>query len=185
MSNPTPTGKTSQVVDNIYMKDSASFDINNDEHTELFKQKWKMLDVNYEENYEKFKRGGKYEFSDHYFELYEKYIVEVALLEIKMKELNNISSKYEKRIFNIGSTFIYECSTKRKINNNKRKILEKEVCGICCENHEIKHIITTSCNHHFGKCCLAKYVDYNFDKYLEIVCPICRNDDITKLTKYK
>ena len=179
------TGKTSTAVLEMYIKDGASFDINNDEHTELFKQKWKMLDVNYEENYENFKRGGKYEFSDHYFELYEKYIVEVALLEIKMKELNNIYSKYEKRIFNIGATFINDNSSKKKIKNNKRKILEKEVCGICCENHEIKHIITTACSHHFGKCCLAKYVDYNFDNDLEIVCPICRNDDITKLTKYK
>uniref|UniRef100_A0A6C0D8Y8 RING-type domain-containing protein n=1 Tax=viral metagenome TaxID=1070528 RepID=A0A6C0D8Y8_9ZZZZ len=185
MSNPTPTGKTSQVVDIIYNKYSASFIVANNEHTELFQQKWRLLDSNYEENFEKFQRGETYDLNDDYFYLKKKYAVEVADYELKMKELTKISDKLEKHVFNLGASFIYECSTKRKINNIKRKMLEKNVCGICCENHELKHIITTCCNHHFGKYCLAKFIDYNFENYLEIICPMCRNDDITKLTKYK
>lgn len=181
---PPSTGKTSATLHELFMKDSALFEINNDKHSELFEHKWKMLDKNYEENFERFKRGEKYDLCDDYLYLKKKYAVEVALLEIKMKEIDIISDKLEKRINNLGATFIHDNSSKKKIKNNKRKILEKEVCGICCENHEIKHIITTCCNHHFGKCCLAKYVNYNFDNYLEIICPMCRNDDITKLTKY-
>jgi hypothetical protein len=166
------------------MKDSALFEINNDKHSELFEEKWKMLDTNHEENFARSKRGEKFDLCDDYFDLKKKYTVEVALLEIKMKEIDIICDKLEKRIYNLGATFIHDNSSKKKIKNNKRKILEKEVCGICCEKHELRQIITTACNHHFGKCCLAKYVTYNFDNYLEIICPMCRNDDITKLTKY-
>jgi hypothetical protein len=178
-------GKTSAALYEIFMKDSALFEIYVDKHSELFKERYKMLDKNYDENIEKFNRGEKYHFNDEYFELKEKYAVEVALLEIKMKEINSISSKYEKRAFNLTATFMNDNSKKKKINNKEKKILEKEVCGICCEKHTIRHIITTSCNHHFGKKCLSRYFDYNFDKYLEIVCPICRNDDLTNFNKYK
>ena len=179
-------GKTTCTIHEMFMKDNALFENNIDEHTELFDKKLQLLDSKYEENYEKFQRGETYPgFTDEYFDLKEKYAVEVALLEIKMKEIDIISDKLEKRIDNPGTTFINDNTRKKKIKNKEKKILEKEVCGICCEKHTVRQIVTTSCNHHFGKKCLSRYFDYNFDKCLEIVCPICRNDDLTNFNKYK
>jgi hypothetical protein len=151
----------------------------------IFENKWKLLDIDYEENHKKFIRGKPHTgFSDEYFKRKEKYAVQVAEYEANMDELEIKYNKYTKRVVHVGTTFINDNSIKKKISNKEKKLLENETCGICFEKHTHKQIITTQCKHHFGKCCLSKYIDYNFDKYKEITCPICRNEDLTSLNKY-
>jgi hypothetical protein len=78
----------------------------------------------------------------------------------------------------IGNVLVENNSKLVKITKTKEKKLEKEICGICCDNHKIKNIVTTCCGHTFGKCCFEKLLNYNLDNDVEISCPMCRKSNI-------
>jgi hypothetical protein len=113
-----------------------------------------------------------------------KYEVELANLRLLFHESEKQRDKIRKKSDNIGITFIHEYSKLQKIKNKNKKKLERETCSICCDNHKINKMITTSCGHHFGTYCFAQYIDVNFDKLNDIVCPLCRNDNLESFTKY-
>ena len=69
------------------------------------------------------------------------------------------------------------------ISKLQKRQLEREICSICCSEHNIKQLVTTNCGHTFGKCCFSNLLDYNYDNNIEIVCPCCRNDKI-ELIRY-
>ena len=174
---------TETIIHEKYIHDSKMFNKYCDAASEIFEQKWKLLDPNFD--YEKFLNGeAKANYDDEFWQLRKKYVVELAIYDIRMKEMNRIADYYEKCVNNVGSTYIYQNSNKKKIRNKEKKILEKGTCGICFETHYIRHVITTKCGHHFGKYCLSKYIDYNYEKNLKIVCPMCRNEDLSNFTKY-
>lgn len=113
-----------------------------------------------------------------------KYEVELANLRLLIDESNKQKDKLCKKKDNIGITFIHEYIKLQKITNKNKKKLERETCSICCDNHKINKMITTSCGHHFGTYCFAQYIDVNYDKSNDIVCPLCRNDNLESFTKY-
>ena len=113
-----------------------------------------------------------------------KYIVEITTIKLSQNELDKEHDKYLKKMNNIGISFIHEYIKLQKITNKNKKKLERETCSICCDNHKINKMITTSCGHHFGTYCFAQYIDVNYEKLNDIVCPLCRNDNLESFTKY-
>jgi hypothetical protein len=113
-----------------------------------------------------------------------KYEVELANLRLLYHETEKQRDKIRKKSDNIGITFIHEYIKLQKITNKNKKKLERETCSICCDNHKINKMITTSCGHHFGTYCFAQYIDVNYEKLNDIVCPLCRNDNLESFTKY-
>ena len=76
------------------------------------------------------------------------------------------------------------CSTvwthRRKTNKMK-----DEICGICMETHEAKHLVRTTCGHIFGKQCFSTLVEFHYNNYDEVLpCPMCRSTDYD-LLRYK
>ncbi len=116
--------------------------------------------------------------------LEKKYEVELANLRLLYHESEKKKDKLCKKSDNIGITFIHEYIKLQKITNKNKKKLERETCSICCDNHKINKMITTSCGHHFGTYCFAQYIDVNFDNDNDVVCPLCRNDNLESFTKY-
>ena len=113
-----------------------------------------------------------------------KYEVELANLRSLYRELGKENKKISKKTDNIGSTFIHEYTKLQKITNKNKKHLELETCSICFDNHKINKMITTCCGHHFGRMCFAHYIDVNYENSNDIVCPLCRNDNLEYFTKY-
>jgi len=113
-----------------------------------------------------------------------KYEVELANLRSLYRELKKKDGKLDKKIDNIGITFIQENSKLQKITNKNKKQLEHNTCSICFDNHKINKMITTCCGHHFGTYCFSKYIDMNYENDNDIVCPLCRNDHIKYFIKY-
>jgi len=93
-----------------------------------------------------------------------------------------IFCKYDK-LFTIDKKY---CSTAH-ITRTKGKKLADNCCSLCLENHDIKHMIRTSCGHYFGKSCFAEFVKHCFCDYEEkIKCPNCRCDSFSiQQFKYK
>jgi len=116
--------------------------------------------------------------------LVKKYFVELTNLELLRDELKKKKVKLNKKIDKIGSSFIHENSKLQKITNKNKKIIEHEGCSICFDNHKINKMITTCCGHHFGRMCFAHYIDVNYENNNNIVCPLCRNDNLEYFTKY-
>jgi len=90
--------------------------------------------------------------------------------------------EYDK-LFTIDKKY---CSTAH-ITRTKGKKLSDNCCSLCLENHDIKHMIRTSCGHYFGKSCFAEFVKHCFyedkDKFK---CPNCRCDEFSiQQFKYK
>ena len=98
--------------------------------------------------------------------------------------LNKKEVAVNKKIDKIGSTFIHEYTKLQKITNKNKKQLELETCSICFDNHKINKMITTCCGHHFGRMCFAHYIDVNYENTNDIVCPLCRNDNLEYFIKY-
>ena len=113
-----------------------------------------------------------------------KYEVELANLCLLYHESKKQKDKLCKKKDNIGITFIHEYIKLQKITNKNKKKLQRETCSICCDNHKINKMITTSCGHHFGTYCFAQYIDVNYYNDNDIVCPLCRNDNLESFTKY-
>jgi hypothetical protein len=95
------------------------------------------------------------------------------------KKYNEIMDKMDK-LCDITKDNSYE----KMIGNKKKNKLEKEVCGLCCDFHGYRDIITTNCGHLFGKSCFSKWMDHCFDSSKEITCPFCRSRRL-ELTRYK
>jgi hypothetical protein len=114
--------------------------------------------------------------------LKDKFELEIALLTIKKEELDNTMTKLwdeMEGLFKITK----QKSKLKKISQLQKRQLERVTCCICYESHTVKQLVTTSCGHTFGKCCLSKMFEYNYDNYIENVCPCCRNNNI-ELTRY-
>jgi len=112
----------------------------------------------------------------------ERKAIEIALLELNRDEI----IKEEKQIYQ-QMEYVFkinkENSQYKKISKSKKMILEREICALCCEDHNIKQIITTNCGHCFGKNCFSQMLEHNFDQNIPIRCPCCRNEKI-ELTRY-
>jgi hypothetical protein len=109
-----------------------------------------------------------------YLGLCKKYEVELAVLEIQKDENRKISDKLWDQmngVFQITD----RNSRAKKITKRQKRELEKETCAICYDSHSLKQLTTTSCGHTFGKPCLSKMLEYNYDNWTENVCPCCRN----------
>ena len=113
-----------------------------------------------------------------------KYYVELMNLHLQLDELGKKRDKLYKKTDNIGISFIHEYSKLQKITNKNKKQLERDICSICCDSHKFNKMITTCCGHHFGTYCFSKYIDVNYDKNNDIVCPLCRNDNLEYFIKY-
>jgi hypothetical protein len=116
--------------------------------------------------------------------LVKKYFVELTKLQLLQDELKKKEDKLNKKIDKIGSSFIHKNIKLQKITNKNKKQLERESCSICFDNHKINKMITTCCGHHFGTYCFAHYIDVNYENKNEVVCPLCRNDNLEYFTKY-
>jgi hypothetical protein len=114
----------------------------------------------------------------------DRYAVEVAEIDVKVCELKSKS----KIIWN-------EMTDLFKINDNNSKYkrtskiarqkLEKELCSICYEQHNISKIITLDCGHSLGKQCFEQLMDHNYDAYIDnTCCPLCRHVP-REITRYK
>lgn len=188
------TSNTSDKLHEFYMNYSSQLDeINNNKETILYPQFNRYLDLerHMKRNNEYFDIHGKFPpiieamfYSKKRRRLEKKYYVELINLHILNDELDKKNKNLRKKKNNIGSSFIHEYSKLQKITNKNKKQLELETCSICFDNHKINKMITTCCGHHFGRMCFAKYIDLNFDNHNDIVCPLCRNDNLEYFTKY-
>jgi len=116
-------------------------------------------------------------FPPDYGHLCKKYEIELACLEIKLEEVDKKMHDLWNEMENIFKITKNNSKLKR-IKKIEKKQLEKEICSICFEQHDIKQVVTTNCNHIFGKQCLHQLILYNFDNSIETTCPCCRNDKI-------
>jgi len=64
-----------------------------------------------------------------------------------------------------------------KISRKKLNTIHPEICGICLENHKYKNMITTSCNHHFGKKCFSEWIRMCVHNNHDVSCGMCRSFD--------
>lgn len=95
-----------------------------------------------------------------------------------------------RRMYTINDENSVRVKTTVLSSRNKRR-LESEVCGICCDTHTIKHLVTTNCGHVFGKKCISQFLKHvyleekkSYEKDNdEIICPCCRNNCVV-LTRY-
>lgn len=78
------------------------------------------------------------------------------------------------------------------ITRNKGKEISSNMCSVCLDTHDAKHIVKTSCGHYFGKPCFATLIkqQFNFNKYVfksyHVKCPYCRSNVVTLCQfKYK
>jgi len=78
------------------------------------------------------------------------------------------------------------CST-TKVTKSKGKKIEDNICSLCLENHDIKHLIKTTCGHYFGKQCFAALMKHRWSKDETIIsCPNCRSSQYSlEQFKYK
>jgi hypothetical protein len=110
--------------------------------------------------------------------------IDLLILEDKIKELKFKLRKVEKSRRLICELSLIGTFHLKKISNKKKTQIEKETCVICFNPHKISRMLTTKCGHHFGECCFGKYLDNKVEKYQEISCPLCRNNNILPVVKY-
>lgn len=109
-------------------------------------------------------------------------VIELSVLELDREEFRKEEEIIEQQmqyVFKVNR----ENSEYKKISKMKKRRLEKEICALCCDDHNIKQIVTTNCGHSFGKDCFSKMLEHNFDYDLTLRCPCCRNEEI-ELTRY-
>jgi hypothetical protein len=109
-------------------------------------------------------------------------VIELSLLELDRDEIRKEEKQIEQQmeqVFKVNK----ENSHYKKITKPEKRRLEREICALCCEDHNIKQIVTTNCGHSFGKLCFSKMLEHNFDYDLTLRCPCCRNEPI-ELTRY-
>ena len=117
-----------------------------------------------------------------YLHLCDKFEVEIAVLEIKRHDIDNKRRKIwdeMEGLFKITK----QNSHLKKVSKLEKRRLEREICSICYESHSIKQLVTTSCGHTFGKCCLSRMIEHNYENGAQIMCPYCRNEHF-KLTRH-
>ena len=191
------SNKTSNTYDKIHelnMKYDAQLDeLYDNKNTNLYPQFHHYLDLEryYKRADEYYEIHGEYPpridamfHSKKRRKLENKYYVELMNLHLQLDELRKKSDKLDKKKDNIGSSFIHENSKLHKITNKNKKQLERDTCSSCCDSHKFNKMITTCCGHHFGTYCFAKYIDVNYDNNNDIVCPLCRNDNLEYFIKY-
>jgi len=100
--------------------------------------------------------------------------VEIAELEIQMSDIDKQTTQLWDQMEGV-----YKITDKNsrltKISKRQKRQLERETCAICYESHSLKQLTTTSCGHTFGKTCLSKMMEYNYDNATDTMCPCCRN----------
>lgn len=111
-------------------------------------------------------------------------VVEIHLLNVKMKELDIRQIKIEHKIHSLCKMQLVGCFTFKRISTKNKTNLEKETCSICIGTHKIKDILITKCTHHFGECCFGKYVENKLNNDLDVFCPLCRANNILPVIKY-
>jgi hypothetical protein len=181
-------------VDEIYREcDEKWQQLYDNQKNNIYQKIFRYLDLERacKRDYEYYKIHGEYPPIDYAIlhgknrrRLEKKYEVELANLRLLIDESNKQKDKLCKKKDNIGITFIHEYIKLQKITNKNKKKLERETCSICCDNHKINKMITTCCGHHFGTYCFAQYIGVNYEKLNDIVCPLCRNDNLESFTKY-
>ena len=94
----------------------------------------------------------------------------------------NIYCEYDD-LFTIDNKY---CSTAH-ITRSKGINIADNCCSLCLENHDIKHLIRTSCGHYYGKSCFAEFVKHCFYEDEEkFKCPNCRCEEFSiQQFKYK
>jgi hypothetical protein len=126
----------------------------------------------------------EWHYPKNYGKLWDKHEVELSLLIINREKEDRMYREYKKKKENLGKSFIEENSKIEKVSDKTKRQIEKESCSICFEHHKSKHIIRTSCNHYFGTYCFSKFIDSNFENNRDIVCPMCRNENISEFTRF-
>ena len=147
-------------------------------YIELYKIRDKIQNKYINENGKKFKIAN----NDENIEILDKLDKEIDLSRAEWRIHADKSDEYNEKSGNLNqflrNVLVENNSKLVKITKTKEKKLEKEICGICCDNHKIKSIVTTCCGHTFGKCCFEKLLNYNLDNDVEISCPMCRKSNI-------
>jgi hypothetical protein len=59
----------------------------------------------------------------------------------------------------------------------------EDICAICCENHQKKESLTTSCGHCFGRECFKEWINIRKTSRMELTCPLCKTE-VTCITTY-
>jgi hypothetical protein len=109
--------------------------------------------------------------------------VDLVLLVIKMKELDDRQLGIENKIHSLCKLNLVGCFIFKKISNKRKIELEKETCSICLEQHRINDTLITKCKHYFGECCFGKYVENKLNNNMSVCCPLCRDNNILPVIK--
>lgn len=103
----------------------------------------------------------------------------------QMRLLASESKKAEKRAECIMDYDDAELCSTIWTYRRKTKKMKDEICGICMETHEAKHLVRTTCGHIFGKQCFSTLIEFHYNNYDEVLpCPMCREVDYD-LLRYK
>jgi hypothetical protein len=86
---------------------------------------------------------------------------------------------YNNYLKKIGRSLMITGEKVSRITKAKARHMECEDCCLCLSSHKLKNIVTTNCKHTFGKSCFEKYIDKQYQNQNNIVCPLCRNSDLT------
>jgi len=113
-----------------------------------------------------------------------KFGIDISIIDIEIHKLEKQLRLIERRTRPFSQSSLGITFYSKTISPKQQRIIEKEICSICLDTHKIKHIITTKCKHHFGLCCLEKYILNKYDNEKDIHCPLCRNGNILPAIKY-
>jgi hypothetical protein len=100
--------------------------------------------------------------------------------------LIQLCDNMDKYLFTLNKSI---CKT-NYITKNKGKEISSNMCSVCLDTHDAKHIVKTSCGHYFGKPCFATLIKqkFKFGKFEShhVKCPYCRSNVVTLCQfKYK
>jgi hypothetical protein len=100
--------------------------------------------------------------------------------------LSQLCDNMDKYLFTLNKSI---CKT-NYITKNKGKEISSNMCSVCLDIHDAKHIVRTSCGHYFGKPCFATLIKqkFKFGKFEthHVKCPYCRSNVVTLCQfKYK
>ena len=155
-------------IHNSFLHNSKQYQTLCDVDSSYFKKNYTMLGT-----FSHFKQKEKDHWSlpKDYFERKDRFEIDLAINQLQREMYQRFIKKMEKKINNIGKSFIEE-------NISKKILIRKKTDCCLCLDH-CKHRILTNCGHEFGKLCFAKFLDSKYQKKEHnIVCPLCRSNNI-------
>ena len=120
-------------------------------------------------------------FPHNYWQIRQKYELEIALLELQIDEIDQKSNTLWRQMEAVFQFTDKNTEYKHASSPAEKRKRTNEPCAICYDSPaegsgSLKRRISTNCGHIFCKPCMTTFLQHNYDTGSEITCPCCRND---------